>query len=215
MNNSEDGQVMNKFAIGLTVLFMAGCATDDTYQDTATRVAPHTHPEFQRPNTSDDVVPRSMCSSVAYEEDHDRWLSQTALIREQVLLNPATDADRSRRSPDAYGDPQDGRVPDATYLVEQFEAELDGSFDSIIQSCRIYNQCMIQNNYNESSCSQSAGMWVASQDRFHQLSETMAVIRAQVAQSCSDCTTSSSRSNTRSSNRRSDEGRLGGFSGGR
>jgi hypothetical protein len=215
MSDSKDVQVMKIIAIGMAALLMAGCATDGADRQTTAGPVPHSHPEMQRPYTQDDVVPRSMCSSVAYEEDHDRWLSQTAHIREQVLLNPPTQADRSRRSPDAYGNPQSGQVPDATYLVEQFEAELDGSFDSIIQSCRVYNQCMIQNNYTESSCTQSAGMWAASQDRFHQLSETMAVIRAQIAQSCSDCGARNSRSTPQTTRRRANEGQLGGFSGGR
>jgi len=93
----------------------------------------------------------------------------------------------SRRSPEAYGAHHPGRVPDAVYLVEQFEAELDGSYDAVTQNCRAYNQCMNQNGFDERLCTQSANMWQASQDRFHQLAYSISDIRADVAQACDTC----------------------------
>ena len=180
---------MKKLTIGLSALFMAGCATNHggSHEHTFLRgVVPAVDAI-----SGVDVVPRSMCSATSYEEDHDRWLSMSTSIRNSILLDDENRAeqeeDRSRRSPQAYGSPADGMVPNAVYLVEQFEAELDGSYDAVVQSCRAYNQCMNQNAFNERACTQSASMWGDSQDRFHQLAVRISEVRADVAQACDNC----------------------------
>jgi len=183
--------IMKKFAIGMSALIVAGCATNhgNSHEHTFLRgVVPAVDA-----TTGVDVVPRSMCSATSYEEDHDRWLSMSTSIRNQVLLHNTRPTgalpDRSRRSPHAYGQPNDGQVPNAVYLVEQFEAELDGSYDAVVQSCRAYNQCMNQNNFAEGACRVSAGMWGDSQDRFHDLAIRISEVRAGVAAICTDCIT--------------------------
>jgi hypothetical protein len=183
--------MMKKLGLGLAVLALAGCATT---------ASEHEHSLFRGvvPVTETDREARSMCSAVSYEEDHDRWLSYTTELRERVLWNrtapnsptPAGHADGvdpSRRSPELYGDPNPNGITDALYLISQFEAEIDGSYDAVVQNCRAYNQCMIRNDYTEASCSNSAQAWSNSQDRYHNLALNMAEIRETVAIACDDC----------------------------
>lgn len=182
---------MKKLGLGLAALALAGCASHGTEHE-------HTFLRGVVPVTETDREARSMCSAVSYEEDHDRWLSYTTALREQVLSsrtapnNPvspghADGVDPSRRSPELYGDPNPNSITDALYLISQFEAELDGSYDALVQNCRAYNQCMIRNDYVEDSCDTSARMWSDSQDRYHELAYDISSVRERVARSCADC----------------------------
>jgi hypothetical protein len=192
---------MKKLGIYISVFALSACATTEQSH----RPASHTHP--RPPTVEEDLLPRSMCSAVSYEEDHDRWLSTARSIREFIEANGishttdsasdeggtvstntqptlespghANNIDPSRRSPEYYGDPS--QVQSALYLVSQFEAELDGSYDSVVQNCRFYNACMIHNDYDEDECTQSAGMWESSQVRFHRLADRMSQVRERVA----------------------------------
>lgn len=186
---------MKKLIVGLTTLALVGCASPGVHE--------HTFFEGVVPAVDTDLEARSMCSAVSYEADHDRWLT---VVRDMRMALAGGDDGRtgspeleggspdpnypdyteSRRSPNYYGvnDPQ---VRDALYMVTQFEAELDGSYDAVVQNCRAYNQCMIRNEYDERLCGQTADMWENSQVRFHQLADRMAEVRERVARACSNC----------------------------
>jgi hypothetical protein len=184
---------MKKLGLGILALTLAGCASTSSEHE-------HTFFRGVIPATEVDREARSMCSAASYEEDHDRWLSYTTELRESILAartapnDPTTPGhadgvDPSRRSPELYGDPNPNRINDALYMISQFEAEIDGSYDAVVQNCRAYNQCMIRNEYTEASCEMSAHAWSDSQDRYHELAVSMAEIRENVATACSGCRT--------------------------
>ncbi|WP_300532318.1 hypothetical protein [Maricaulis sp.] len=179
---------MKKLGLGLALLAVAGCSS---------HTGTHEH-VFHRgivPVVDTDDEARSMCSATSYEQDRNQFLASTQQIRRalgaDVSAGPGgndpigVSAD-SFRSPELYNAPP-GNVDPVVYLVAQFEAELDGSYDSVVQNCRAYNQCMIRNDYTESACSQSQNLWSDSQVRFHNLADRLADVRAEVARSCGDC----------------------------
>lgn len=173
---------MKKLGLGLALLALAGCAHDGAHEHMFTRGIV--------PVVDTDEQARSICSATSYESDRNQFLVSTSAMRDALATYtgvPYTGEEaQSRRSPALYDG--DGRAVDrAIFMVSQFEAELDGSYDTVVQSCRAYNQCMIRNDYSEGECTQSASMWSNSQVRFHQLADRMADIRLEVAQFCNDC----------------------------
>ncbi len=178
---------MKKIGLGLALLALAGCSHPGTHE--------HNFHRGVLPVVDTDDEARSMCSATSYEQDRNQFLASTRDIRRALGADVSdgsggddpigTDAS-SLRSPDLYGAPR-GNVDPVVYLVAQFEAELDGSYDSVVQNCRAYNQCMIRNDYNEDSCDQSQALWSDSQVRFHNLADRLADVRAEVARSCGDC----------------------------
>lgn len=173
---------MKKLGLGLAFLALAGCSHPGTHEHTFTRGIV--------PVVDTDEQARSICSATSYESDRNQFLVSTGHMRDALAAYTGVpfsgEEAQSRRSPALY-DGNGREVDRAIFLVSQFEAELDGSYDAVVQSCRAYNQCMIRNNYAEGDCSQSASMWNNSQVRFHNLADRMAEIRLEVAQSCNDC----------------------------
>lgn len=175
---------MRLIAVSAAAIMVASCAHQDVHE--------HMFLPGIVPTVETDVEARSMCSAVAYVEDRDRMLHAASQMR-QLIMTDATESaneasDRqSRRSPSAYGDPSAEFVDGTLYMVAQFEAELDGSYDAVVQNCRAYNQCMIRNDYVEGDCMQSASMWESSQVRFHQLADSLSRVRERVALACDDC----------------------------
>lgn len=178
---------MKKIGMGLALLALAGCSHPGTHE--------HVFYRGVVPVVDTDDEARSMCSATSYEQDRNQFLASTQQIRRALGADVSTgpgmndpigiNAD-SLRSPELYNAPP-GNVHPVVYLVAQFEAELDGSYDSVVQNCRAYNQCMIRNDYTESSCQQSQNLWSDSQVRFHNLADRMADVRAEVARYCGDC----------------------------
>lgn len=177
---------MKKLGLGLAFLALAGCSHPGTHEHTFTRGIV--------PVVDTDEQARSICSATSYESDRNQFLVSTREMRDALAAYTGVPFDgqeaQSRRSPALY-DGEDRDVDRAIFLVSQFEAELDGSYDTVVQSCRAYNQCMIRNDYQERDCTQSAGMWSNSQVRFHELADRMAEIRLEVAQTCNDCVANS------------------------
>lgn len=178
---------MKKFGLGLAVLALAGCSTPGTHE--------HVFHRGVLPVVDTDDEARSMCSATAYEQDRNQFLASTREMRRALGADigsasggndPIGIDATSLRSPELYDAPV-GNVDPVVYLVAQFEAELDGSYDSVVQNCRAYNQCMIRNDYNEDSCDRSQDLWSDSQVRFHNLADRLADVRAEVARSCGDC----------------------------
>lgn len=209
--------MMKKIGIALSLVALAGCTT--TSQPTQTQPRPQPRPPVVRTPAPDAVLDaRSMCSAVSYEEDRNRLLWAAQELRDNIAVmeaeaEPETLDRQSRRSPNAYGGPDPDSVSSTLYLVAQFEAELDGSYDAVVQNCRVYNQCMMRNNYSEASCSRSADMWEASQVRFHQLADRMSEVRERVALNCRTCGTPRSSGSTSSGSTESgSDRRLGGYS---
>ena len=72
-------------------------------------------------------------------------------------------------------------------LLAAFEGDLDASYNLATSSCRTYNRCLEENRFEEYACQGSAALWHDSQNRFHDLSENLAVIRENIASFCNDC----------------------------
>ena len=72
-------------------------------------------------------------------------------------------------------------------LVAAFETDLDASYRFATSSCRTYNRCLEVNRFNEESCQDTASLWHDSQDRFHDLSERLALVRERIASGCTTC----------------------------
>ena len=179
---------MKKLGLGLALMALAGCQ----------HAGSHEHVMFAGvvPAVDTDLEARSMCSATAYEQDRNVYLTGVREMRNGlgILQGPEIGGaavphgrpDQSPRSPSAYNN-HEPAVADVVYMIAQFEAELDGSYDAVVQSCRAYNQCMIQNHYQQNDCNIIQGQWSDSQIRFHHLAERMADIRSEVARSCGDC----------------------------
>lgn len=179
---------MKKLGLGLALLALAGCQHAGSHE--------HMFHAGIVPAVDTDLEARSICSATSYEQDRNIYLTGVREMRRGLgimqgpeiggVTLPEGRPDQSPRSPSAYNN-HEPAVADVIYLISQFEAELDGSYDAVVQTCRAYNQCMIQNDYTESDCNRIQGQWSDSQVRFHQLAERMADVRAEVAQSCGDC----------------------------
>jgi len=178
---------MKKLGLGLALLALAGCGHTGSHEHNFTRGIV--------PVTDTDEQARSICSATSYERDRNQFLVSAREMRDALAAYAGVpyggEEAQSRRSPALY-DGTGRPVDRALYMVAQFEAELDGSYDTVVQTCRVYNQCMIRNNYEEGDCTQSAAMWSNSQVRFHQLADRMSEVRLEVAQSCNDCVASGS-----------------------
>ncbi len=81
-------------------------------------------------------------------------------------------------------------------IIAAFETDLDASYRFATASCRTYNRCLEENRFDEAACQDTAALWHDGQDRFHDLSETLADVRERIATGCSDC--SAPRSHDRS-----------------
>lgn len=74
-------------------------------------------------------------------------------------------------------------------IIAAFETDLDASYRFATASCRTYNRCLEENRFEEAACQDTAGLWRHGQDRFHDLSESLAAVRERIASGCSDCAT--------------------------
>jgi len=72
-------------------------------------------------------------------------------------------------------------------VIAAFETDLDASYRFATSSCRTYNRCLEENRFQETACQDSAAMWHDGQDRFHDLSERLSLVRERVASECYDC----------------------------
>ncbi|ABI64431.1 hypothetical protein Mmar10_0135 [Maricaulis maris MCS10] len=92
-------------------------------------------------------------------------------------------------------------------IIAAFETDLDASYRFATSSCRTYNRCLEENRFEEAACQDTAALWHDGQDRFHDLSETLADVRERIATGCTDC--SAPRSQTRSRPRRHSDETIG------
>lgn len=72
-------------------------------------------------------------------------------------------------------------------LIAAFETDLDASYRFATASCRTYNRCLEENRFTEGACQDTASLWHDGQDRFHDLSERLAMVRERIASDCYDC----------------------------
>lgn len=72
-------------------------------------------------------------------------------------------------------------------IIAAFETDLDVSYRFATASCRTYNRCLEENHFEEGACQDTAALWHDGQDRFHDLSESLAAVRERIASGCSDC----------------------------
>ncbi|MFY0638406.1 hypothetical protein [Maricaulis maris] len=82
-------------------------------------------------------------------------------------------------------------------IIAAFETDLDASYRFATASCRTYNRCLEENGFQEGACQDTAALWHDGQDRFHDLSESLAAVRERIASGCRECRPSSQRSEAR------------------
>jgi len=61
--------------------------------------------------------------------------------------------------------------------LRRYSAEVEASYRFVTAACNSYNLCMENNGYNEQACDQSRKAWVASHEKFNDLTARLASIR--------------------------------------
>ena len=163
---------MNKAVIVLTTaMAVTACATDSP-------PPPVGPPPPPPPMMRDTVTPaHDMCEVDTLAGQRLDMLAEIHGYREAIGAN-------SGRSSVADTETQE--------LILAFETDLDASYRFATASCRTYNRCLEENSFDESLCQDSAALWHDGQDRFHDLSERLALVRERIASDCHDCRSTAS-----------------------
>jgi len=61
--------------------------------------------------------------------------------------------------------------------LRRYSAEVEASYRFVVGACNSYNLCMENNGYREEACDQSRKAWVASHEKFNELTARLAEIR--------------------------------------
>jgi len=106
--------------------------------------------------------------------------------RTLLVTGYASGDDVNERSQSSQGrlvvdQPPSGPQSERTELVRAFELDLDAAYRFAEGSCRAYAACMHQRDYDEGACMASLHSWERSQDRFTEVSLSLAEIRAHIA----------------------------------
>lgn len=106
--------------------------------------------------------------------------------RELIISGYGLGADTNARSETRYGElevdmPPAGPQTERTELVRAFELDLDAAYRFASGACRSYALCMHQRGYEEAACGASRAAWDRAQDRFSEVSMSLADIRAEIA----------------------------------
>ena len=77
--------------------------------------------------------------------------------------------------------PPSGPQTERTEMLRAFELDLDAAYRFAEGSCRAYAACMHQRDYQEGACIGTLHSWERAQDRFTDVSLSLAEIRAEIA----------------------------------
>ena len=136
--------------------------------------APYIPPPPDHFRPVDTVSPAiAMCEVDTLAEQRLAMLEEVHGYREAIRAEPG------RRSDMADTETQE--------IIAAFETDLDASYRFATASCRTYNRCLEENRFAEAACQDSAAMWHDGQDRFHDLSERLSLVRERIASDCNDC----------------------------
>ncbi|RKQ96073.1 MULTISPECIES: hypothetical protein [Maricaulis] len=115
----------------------------------------------------------AMCLVDTLAEQRLAMLEEVHAYREEIRADAHTSANVA-----------DSRTQE---IIAAFETDLDASYRFATSSCRTYNRCLEENRFDEAACQDTAALWHDGQDRFHDLSESLAAVRERIASGCSDC----------------------------
>lgn len=106
--------------------------------------------------------------------------------RALLVTGYASGGDVNERSQATQGNfrvdqPPSGPQTERTEILRAFEIDLDAAYRFAEGSCRAYAACMHQRDYQEGACTGSLNSWERSQDRFTDVSLSLAEIRAGIA----------------------------------
>lgn len=106
--------------------------------------------------------------------------------RALLVTGFASGGDVNERSQSTQGtlrvdQPPTGPQTERTEILRAFELDLDAAYRFAEGSCRAYAACMHQRDYQEGACVGSLNSWERSQDRFTEVSLSLAEIRASIA----------------------------------
>ena len=106
--------------------------------------------------------------------------------RALLVTGFASGGDVNERSQSTQGtlrvdQPPTGPQTERTEILRAFELDLDAAYRFAEGSCRAYAACMHQRDYQEGACVGSLNSWERSQDRFTEVSLSLAELRASIA----------------------------------
>lgn len=123
---------------------------------------------------ADTVTPAiEMCEVDTLAEQRLAMLEEMQAYREAIRVEPGHRSD--------IADTQTQEI------IAAFETDLDASYRFATASCRTYNRCLEENRFSEGACQDTAALWHDGQDRFHDLSERLSLVRERIASECDDC----------------------------
>lgn len=106
--------------------------------------------------------------------------------RTLLITGYASGGDVNERAQSTQGtlrvdQPPAGPQTERTEILRAFEIDLDAAYRFAEGSCRAYAACMHQRDYQEGACVGSLASWERSQDRFTEVSLSLADLRASIA----------------------------------
>lgn len=164
---------------------LAGCAAEP-YPPYPPEEPPILLPVEPAPATADAIAIDTavrVCEIDSLRAQRDERIQSA---RELLITGYASGGDVNERGETREGtlsvdQPPAGPQSERTELVRAFELDLDAAYRFAAGSCRAYAACMHQRDYEEQACTASLQSWERAQERFADVSLSLAEIRAQIA----------------------------------
>ncbi|EAP89823.1 MAG: hypothetical protein CMH91_03950 [Oceanicaulis sp.] len=163
---------------------LAGCKTDPTYVHP---VDPYYPPSTAPVEATADALAIDTALQVC-EVDSLRAQRDERIEAARALLitGYASGGDVNERYEETEGtlrvdQPPSGPQTERTEMLRAFELDLDAAYRFAEGSCRAYAACMHQRDYQEGACIGTLHSWERAQDRFTDVSLSLAEIRAEIA----------------------------------
>jgi hypothetical protein len=163
---------------------LAGCKTEPGY---IPPVDPY-YPPISEPvaATADAIAidtALQVCEVDSLRAQRDERIESARAL---LITGYASGGDVNERWEDSEGtlrvdQPPSGPQTERTEMLRAFELDLDAAYRFAAGSCRAYSACMHQRDYEERDCVASLNSWERAQDRFTDVSLSLAEIRADIA----------------------------------
>lgn len=164
---------------------LVGCKTDPVY--VGPPIDPYYPPAVEPVEATADALAIDTALQVC-EVDSLRAQRDERIEAARALLvtGYASGGDVNERWEESEGtlrvdQPPSGPQTERTEMLRVFELDLDAAYRFAEGSCRAYAACMHQRDYQEGACIASLNSWERAQDRFTDVSLSLAEIRAEIA----------------------------------
>jgi len=163
---------------------LAGCKTDPVYVDPVEPYYPSSTAPVEATADAlalDTAVQVCEVDSLRAQRDE-----RIEAARALLITGYASGDDVNERYEETEGtmrvdQPPSGPQTERTEMLRAFELDLDAAYRFAAGSCRAYAACMHQRGYEEQACIASLNSWERAQDRFTDVSLSLAEIRAEIA----------------------------------